>query len=141
MTKTPIQTTRAARLRQWFAARVIPAKEKSYLSQLMNGTAAAFGEKAARRLELTYGMTDGFLDVPLAEGEIVGGMPDGARQDEPPAGAEAAPTGGEPGAHLILAYIDLVEMTIISNYRKSTDIGKKLIETTAQTAKKRPLPR
>lgn len=141
MTKTPIQETRAARLRQWFAARAIPAKEKSYLSQLMNGTAAAFGEKAARRLELTYGMTHGFLDVPLGEGEIVGGMPDPARQDEPAPSGEAAPAGGAPGAHLILAYIDLAEMTIISNYRQSTDIGKKLIETTAQTTKKRTLPR
>lgn len=53
--------TRRSRLRDWFASRSLPEKEKSYLSQLINGK-ASFGEKAARRLERDYGMADGYLD-------------------------------------------------------------------------------
>jgi phage repressor protein C with HTH and peptisase S24 domain len=52
---------RRNRLREWFATRPIPAREKSYLSQLMNEK-ASFGEKAARRLEETYCMGTGYLD-------------------------------------------------------------------------------
>lgn len=52
---------RRARLRQWFSTRSVPAKEKSYLSQLMTGT-ASFGERAARRLEKDYSMGAGYLD-------------------------------------------------------------------------------
>lgn len=52
---------RRERLRAWFADKVLPASEKSYLSQLMTGK-ASFGERAARRLENSYGMPKGFLD-------------------------------------------------------------------------------
>lgn len=52
---------RRERLRAWFADKTLPANEKSYLSQLMTGK-ASFGERAARRLETTYGMPAGFLD-------------------------------------------------------------------------------
>ncbi|MBO1811021.1 S24 family peptidase [Serratia ureilytica] len=52
---------RRERLRAWFANKVLPASEKSYLSQLMTGK-ASFGERAARRLENSYGMPKGFLD-------------------------------------------------------------------------------
>jgi phage repressor protein C with HTH and peptisase S24 domain len=55
---------RRQRLRTWFADRTLPEKEKSYLSQLMSGT-ASFGEKAARRLEQSYGMPTDWLDSPL----------------------------------------------------------------------------
>lgn len=56
-----IADVRRARLREWFATRSLPEKEKSYLSQLMSGK-ASFGEKAARRLERDYGMGEGYLD-------------------------------------------------------------------------------
>ena len=56
-----IKDTRRARLTEWFASRSIPSKEKSYVSQLINGT-APFGERAARRLERDYGMGDMYLD-------------------------------------------------------------------------------
>ena len=56
-----IKETRRARLKEWFSSRSIPSKEKSYLSQLMGGT-GSFGERAARRLEKTYGMDNGYLD-------------------------------------------------------------------------------
>lgn len=46
---------RRLRLKEWFKDRTLPPKEKSYLSQLMSGK-ATFGEKAARRIEQTYGM-------------------------------------------------------------------------------------
>ena len=52
---------RRQNLRAYFSNRSIPQREKSYLSQLMSGK-AAFGEKAARRLETTYGMPPMFLD-------------------------------------------------------------------------------
>jgi SOS-response transcriptional repressor LexA len=54
---------RRERLRQWFANRTLPEKEKSYLSQLISGK-ASFGERAARRLERDYGMGEGYLDQP-----------------------------------------------------------------------------
>lgn len=56
-----ITETRRLRLKEWFSSRSIPASEKSYISQLINGK-ASFGEKAARRLEETYGMNPGYLD-------------------------------------------------------------------------------
>ncbi|GAQ30240.1 hypothetical protein SAMD00023378_3923 [Ralstonia sp. NT80] len=64
-----IADIRRARLREWFATRSLPEKEKSYISQLMGGK-ASFGEKAARRLERDYGMGEGSLDVPLEEDGI-----------------------------------------------------------------------
>lgn len=56
-----IAEIRRIRLKEWFAERSIPEKEKSYLSQLISGK-ASFGEKAARRLEKDYGMGDEYLD-------------------------------------------------------------------------------
>lgn len=56
-----MKENRRERLKAWFSEKTIPAKEKSYLSQLMTGK-ASFGEKAARRLEQSYGMPSGFLD-------------------------------------------------------------------------------
>lgn len=53
---------RRENLKVWFADRTLPEKEKSYLSQLMSGT-ASFGEKAARRLERDYGMPQDWLDT------------------------------------------------------------------------------
>lgn len=57
-----ITEIRRMRLRQWFSTRPIPEKEKSYLSQLINGK-ASFGERAARRLERDYAMGDMYLDT------------------------------------------------------------------------------
>lgn len=57
-----ITEVRRANLRRWFENRTLPEREKSYLSQLMGGK-ASFGEKAARRLESTYGMPGGYLDA------------------------------------------------------------------------------
>jgi SOS-response transcriptional repressor LexA len=56
-----IQDIRRERLREWLVGRTAPAKEKSYFSQLINGT-ASFGERAARRIEKDYGMDAGYLD-------------------------------------------------------------------------------
>ncbi|MGT2474578.1 hypothetical protein [Paraburkholderia terrae] len=59
-----ISDTRRSRLTEWLDTHPTPAKEKSYFSQLVSGT-ASFGEKAARRIERQYGMEDGYLDRPL----------------------------------------------------------------------------
>lgn len=64
--RTHISEIRRERLRQWFADRSVPEKEKSYLSQLMGGK-ASFGERAARRLERDYGMGDKYLDTPIGD--------------------------------------------------------------------------
>ncbi|WP_432321968.1 S24 family peptidase [Yersinia enterocolitica] len=66
-----IKDIRRRRLKQWFDGKTLPEREKSYLSQLMTGKSTSFGEKAARRLELTYGMPGGYLDVdtPTSIGE------------------------------------------------------------------------
>lgn len=53
---------RRKRLAAWFSSRTLPEKEKSYLSQLINGK-ASFGERAARRIERDYGMSPGYLDM------------------------------------------------------------------------------
>ncbi|MDJ7441966.1 hypothetical protein [Salmonella enterica] len=65
MNKTDI---RRNRLKDWFTERTLPAREKSYLSQLITGR-ASFGERAARRLESEYGMPDNYLDTPYGEEE------------------------------------------------------------------------
>jgi hypothetical protein len=62
---TQIVRNRRARLREWFDRHPIPEKEKSYISQLINGK-ASFGEKAAERLESEYGMGKGYLDADSA---------------------------------------------------------------------------
>ncbi|MCP5699633.1 hypothetical protein NL355_28600, partial [Klebsiella pneumoniae] len=46
---------RSKRLADWFAERTLPEREKSYLSQLINGK-TSFGERAARRIERDYNM-------------------------------------------------------------------------------------
>lgn len=56
-----IQDTRISQLKQWFTNRSFPENEKSYISQLLSKK-APFGERAARRLEKTYGMGSGYLD-------------------------------------------------------------------------------
>lgn len=55
---------RRKRLAEWFSSRTLPEKEKSYLSQLINGK-SSFGERAARRIERDYGMPAGYLDSEL----------------------------------------------------------------------------
>ncbi|MCW7764223.1 hypothetical protein [Photorhabdus luminescens] len=57
-----MKNIRQQRLKDWFSDKTLPEKERSYLSQLMNGK-ASFGEKAARRLEQDYRMPDGYLDT------------------------------------------------------------------------------
>jgi hypothetical protein len=52
---------RRENLRKWVAAHGTPSGEKSYFSQLINGS-ASFGEKSARRLEREYRMGDMYLD-------------------------------------------------------------------------------
>lgn len=62
MNKDALKEIRARNLRQWFSGKTVPQKEKSYISQLMNGK-ASFGEKSARRLEQDYGMPFYYLDT------------------------------------------------------------------------------
>jgi phage repressor protein C with HTH and peptisase S24 domain len=56
-----LMATRRKRLVKLLENRTVPAREKSYVSQLVNGK-SPFGEKAARRLEGVFGMEDGYLD-------------------------------------------------------------------------------
>lgn len=64
--KTDLKPIRQQRLKEWFIDKPIPREESSYISQLMNGR-SAFGPKAARRLEQSYGMPGGYLDEPYPE--------------------------------------------------------------------------
>ncbi|EMH0466831.1 S24 family peptidase [Providencia stuartii] len=72
---------RQLNLSRWFEGKTLPTKEKSFLSQLMNGK-SSFGEKAARRLERDYGMPAGYLDseTQLGEIEYIGTVPSGMVQ-------------------------------------------------------------
>lgn len=65
---TTIQDTRRHNLKLWLKRpdqRIRP-KDKSYISQLLNGK-TTFGERAARRLEEDYNMVEGALDDPNGE--------------------------------------------------------------------------
>lgn len=57
----PDSALRRKRLADWYSDKVVPTKDKSYISQLISGS-ASFGPKAARRLERDYGMPDRYLD-------------------------------------------------------------------------------
>ena len=61
MNRNELKELRAKNLKLWFSDKTVPSKEKSYISQLMNGK-APFGEKSARRLEHDYGMPEFYLD-------------------------------------------------------------------------------
>lgn len=64
-----IADLRRKKLKDWFDLNPIPATEKSYISQLIHGK-ASFGEKAARRLEITYNMPINYLDDSISGVEI-----------------------------------------------------------------------
>ncbi len=67
-----LMAVRQEKLREWFAGKVLPRKEKSTLSKLMLGN-EVFGHRVARRLENTYGMPRGYLDGwPPEEGKTFG---------------------------------------------------------------------
>ncbi|ECE1929299.1 hypothetical protein V9J34_001344 [Salmonella enterica] len=61
-----IKEIRRLRLKEWFNGKMLPKKDQSYISQVLNGK--GMGEKAARRLEVDYGMPDGYLDTPFEAG-------------------------------------------------------------------------
>lgn len=96
---------RRQNLAAWFSQRAIPPREKSYLSQLMNGK-ASFGEKAARRLENTYGMPPLYLDH-------IGG--------EPPRSGKASKTPVYPTAK------NSEEAALLLSYRRKTRAEQRLI--------------
>jgi phage repressor protein C with HTH and peptisase S24 domain len=58
---------RRENLRKWTAQHGTPSEERSYFSQLINGS-SSFGEKSARRLERDYRMGDMYLDSPTNSG-------------------------------------------------------------------------
>lgn len=58
---------RRENLKVWFSDKVMPEKDRSYISQLISGKTQSFGEKAARRLEAENGMPEFYLDVPNVE--------------------------------------------------------------------------
>lgn len=59
--KASLDQIRRRNLATFFGGGPLPPDEKSYISQLLKGK-ASFGERAARRLERTYNMGDGYLD-------------------------------------------------------------------------------
>lgn len=52
---------RRENLRKWFSDKTVPVKDKSFISQIINGK-VTIGERAARRLERENGMPNNFLD-------------------------------------------------------------------------------
>lgn len=54
---------RRIRLREWFEGKTLPAQDKSYISQIVNGK-SGLGEKGAKRLERDYNMPPGYLVNP-----------------------------------------------------------------------------
>ena len=62
LTKSDLRDIRRRNLKLWFQDRQYPAKDSSYISQLVNAKVSSFGERVARRLERENGMPDFFLD-------------------------------------------------------------------------------
>lgn len=58
---TDLTEVRRERLKAWLVGKILPRRERSYFSQLVNGQ-APFGERAARRIENEYGLGTNFLD-------------------------------------------------------------------------------
>lgn len=58
-----IQELRRIKLKEWLAGKPLPEKERSLFSRLLNAK-LTFGERVARRLEITYGMDHMYLDTP-----------------------------------------------------------------------------
>lgn len=73
MSKDKLRELKAKNLKQQFSDKTISSKEKSYISQLINGK-ASFGEKQARRLEHDYAMPEFYLDK-INNNEVYGIKP------------------------------------------------------------------
>ncbi|SUC09919.1 putative transcriptional regulator [Pasteurella multocida] len=61
--KNELTQVRRENLKKWFSDKVVPEKDRSYISQLISGKTPSFGEKAARRLESENGMPPFYLDI------------------------------------------------------------------------------
>lgn len=61
--KNELTQVRRENLKKWFSDKVVPEKDRSYISQLISGKTPSFGEKAARRLESENGMPLFYLDI------------------------------------------------------------------------------
>ncbi len=61
--KNELTQVRRENLKKWFSDKVVPEKDRSYISQLISGKTPSFGEKAARRLESENGMPAFYLDI------------------------------------------------------------------------------
>jgi phage repressor protein C with HTH and peptisase S24 domain len=71
---------RRQNLKRWLETNPVPAKERSYFSQLVNSP-ISFGEKAARRIENDYGMEAGYLDRFSPDYDVVISNPMGRADD------------------------------------------------------------
>ena len=63
--KNTLTLIRRDNLKKWFSDKVVPEKDRSYVSQLISGKTPSFGEKAARRLE--NNMPAFYLDTPQSK--------------------------------------------------------------------------
>ena len=65
--KNTLTLIRRDNLKKWFSDKVVPEKDRSYVSQLISGKTPSFGEKAARRLEMENNMPAFYLDAPQSK--------------------------------------------------------------------------
>lgn len=65
--KNTLTLIRRDNLKKWFSDKVVPEKDRSYVSQLISGKTPSFGEKAARRLEMENNMPAFYLDTPQSK--------------------------------------------------------------------------
>lgn len=66
MKKIDLTSIRRENLKRFFSDKKYPDKDKSLISQQINGSAKSFGERLARRLEKDYGMGEFYLDTPVS---------------------------------------------------------------------------
>ena len=65
--KNTLTLIRRDNLKKWFSDKVVPEKDRSYVSQLISGKTPSFGEKAARRLKMENNMPAFYLDTPQSK--------------------------------------------------------------------------
>jgi hypothetical protein len=117
--ESDIYSIRRENLKAWVARHGVPPKERSYFSQLMLGT-TSIGERAARRIEVSYKMGVGYLDNPA--------IPDlsGRKLPELPGGST-------------LVRVDAAELYLLGLFRECDERGQESMLDAGEVSEKRSL--
>lgn len=88
--------------------------------------AKSFGERKARKLEDKCGLPKGWLDVEPASGDAIS-------EREPQRPTLTVVENVEP-QWMALVYVTKRELDLLTHFRRSSDVGRSLVETAAESA-------